>query len=47
MFTAALFSLWVATFSPQPEDAKPPPKRPDERFTVYVEATPQLSSTMP
>ncbi len=45
MFTAALFSLWVATFPPEPKEAQSPPKRPDERFTVYVETTPQFSST--
>lgn len=41
MFTVALFSLWIA----QPEDTRPPPKKPNERFTVFIEIAPQFSST--
>jgi tetratricopeptide (TPR) repeat protein len=45
MFTAALFSLCVAAVPSQPKDTKSPPKRPAERFTVYVETAPRFAST--
>ena len=44
MFAAAL-CLWVAALPAQPENTNPPPKRPHERFTVYVEIAPQFAST--
>jgi hypothetical protein len=44
MFAAAL-SLLVAAFPAQPEKTNSPPRRPHERFTVYVEIAPEFAST--
>jgi len=44
MFAASLLYLWAA-FPAQVPDTKPPPKRPNERFTVYVEIVPRFDST--
>jgi len=45
MIATSLLYLWVAAFPPQPADTRPPPKRPNEQFTVFAEAAPGFAST--
>jgi tetratricopeptide (TPR) repeat protein len=45
MFATSLLYLWAALLPPQAADTRPPPKRPSERFTVYVEMAPGFTST--